>query len=89
VFENGRFASETSDLLLEATMQSRHREKWREHAFHIKRKYRRQNHRWSGVVRRNRHDFNYRLRWALKCMTRCACSAAWRQRGPLAAVTSP
>lgn len=70
VAENGRLASETSDLILEATIQARHREKWREHSHHIKRKYQRQNHRWAGVVRRNRHDFNYRLRWALKCMSR-------------------
>ena len=38
--------------------------------FYIKPKYRRNEKRWAGVLKRKRRDFNYKLRWALKSMSR-------------------
>ena len=53
-------------LLHEARMP----EGWMRKKFYIKPKYRRNEKRWAGVLKRKRRDFNYKLRWALKSMSR-------------------
>lgn len=50
--------------------ESRIPETWIRKKFYIKPKVRRSQKRWAGILKRKRRDFNYKLRWALKSMTR-------------------
>lgn len=69
---------ESSNRLVVDLNQARMPEAWRKHRFYIKPKERRHIHKWKGIVKRKRKDFNYRLRWALKSMSRyVSCNDLW------------
>lgn len=61
---------ESSNRLVVDLNQARIPEAWRRRRFYIKPKVKRNMHKWNGVIKRKRRDFNYRLRWALKSMSR-------------------
>jgi hypothetical protein len=86
-FRNAQKANETHDLMFGAVTQGRYAEKMQSKRFHIKRKYRRQQHRWKGVIGRHRREFTTRLRWALKCMSRYALSERGRDKVALMSQT--
>jgi hypothetical protein len=65
-------ALEAYDYLSGAAAQGRVREVRRRQSYYIKPTEKRKQYIWTGVVRRKRRDFNNRLRWALKSMSRHA-----------------
>jgi hypothetical protein len=66
-----------ADSMMQAANQARWREKWYERRSYIKPKVKR-NRAWiRGVVRQKHRNFNYRLRWALKSMTRHGSVDCW------------
>lgn len=68
---------ECSNRLVVDINQARMPAAWKRQRFYIKPKQRRHMHKWNGIVKRKRRDFNTRLRWALKSMSRCV-SSYWR-----------
>jgi hypothetical protein len=60
-----------ANSVLRAVHEARMQEAWKRHRFFVKPKDARRQRIWQGVIKRKRRDFNYRLRWALKSMTRC------------------
>lgn len=61
---------ESSNRLVVDLNQARMPEAWRRRRFYMKPKVKRNMHKWNGIIKRKRKDFNYRLRWALKSMSR-------------------
>jgi hypothetical protein len=74
-FRIAQAANNAANDLAQGALDGRYGEKRRERAFYLKPKVRRNRHMWRGVLRQRRRDFNYRLRWALKSMTRCGAIA--------------
>ena len=72
VYENAKIASDATGIMADAQKEARLGEKRKERQFYLKPKVMRHRHIWKGVLRQRRLNFNYRLRWALKSMTRCA-----------------
>lgn len=70
--QNPRSVSESCNRMTRWLQEARMPEGWSRRKFYIKPKYRRAQRKWAGVLKRKRRDFNYKLRWALKSMTRCA-----------------
>lgn len=68
--QNSRSVTESCNRITRWLHEARMPEGWRQQKFYIKPKYRRNEKRWAGVLKRKRRDFNYKLRWALKSMTR-------------------
>ena len=69
-FFASRNLNDADKQLVSSMMDARMREKLRENRFYLKPKMRRNAHKWRGVLKQRRRDFNYSLRWALKSMTR-------------------
>jgi hypothetical protein len=67
-----RAISESGNRMTRFLQEARMPEGWMRKKFFIKPKFRRHQKKWAGVLKRKRRDFNYKLRWALKSMTRCA-----------------
>jgi ribosomal protein S21 len=69
MFDNMAY-TEASNSLTRSLHEARMPENWRRHKFYVKPKCRRAGKKWAGILKRKRRDFNYKLRWALKSMTR-------------------
>ena len=70
VKQNPRAVSDSCNRMTRWLHEARMPEGWMRQKFYIKPKYRRNQKRWAGVLKRKRRDFNYKLRWALKSMSR-------------------
>lgn len=64
----GRAAASLQRSVLESKLP----DGWKRRRFFIKPKYQRQNTLRMGIMKRKRSEFNYKLKWALTTMARCA-----------------